>query len=131
MAALKDSSCLRLLAAGVLAPGMVMAQPGAPYPVKPVRVIVAQPAGGNADIQARLFGAKLSESLGKQFIVDNRPGRHIAWTLAGKSPADGYTVLAVLPDFTFAPALYSNLPVDPLRDFAPISLMTQTPYLLV
>jgi tripartite-type tricarboxylate transporter receptor subunit TctC len=123
-----------VLVAG-LVPGLALGQGAAvrgdDYPVKPVRVIVAQPAGGNADAQARLFAARLSESLGRQFIVDNRPGRHIAWTIAGKSPADGYTLLAVLPDFIFAPALYSNLPVDPLKDFAPISLMTQTPYLLV
>jgi tripartite-type tricarboxylate transporter receptor subunit TctC len=101
------------------------------YPVKPVRVVVAQGAGGNADVQARLFGARLSERLGRQFIVDNRPGRHVAWTLVAKAPADGYTLLAVLPDFTYAPALFGNLPVDPARDFAPVSLMSRTPYLLV
>jgi tripartite-type tricarboxylate transporter receptor subunit TctC len=101
------------------------------YPGKPVRVIVAQAVGGNADSQARLFATKLSESLGRQFIVDNRPGRHIAWTLAAKAPADGYTLLVVLPDLTYAPALFRNLQVDPLKDFEPISLMSRTPYLLV
>jgi tripartite-type tricarboxylate transporter receptor subunit TctC len=101
------------------------------YPEKPVRVIVAQGVGGNADTQARLFATKLGESLGRQFIVDNRPGRHIAWTLAAKAPADGYTLLVVLPDLTYAPALFKNLPVDPLKDFEPVSLMSRTPYLLV
>jgi tripartite-type tricarboxylate transporter receptor subunit TctC len=101
------------------------------YPEKPVRVIVAQGVGGNADTQARLFAAKLGEALGRQFIVDNRPGRHIAWTLAAKAPADGYTLLVVLPDLTYAPALFKNLPVDPLKDFEPVSLMSRTPYLLV
>jgi len=101
------------------------------YPARPVRVIVAQTAGGNADAQARLFATRLSDRLGKQFIVDNRPGRYVAWLIAKKSSADGYTLLAVLPDLTYAPALDRHLPVDPVRDFAPISLMTQTPYLLV
>ena len=120
-------------AMGLMAPGF--AQDGGiaatRYPEKPVRVIVAQAVGGNADTQARLFATKLSESLGRQFIVDNRPGRHIAWTLAAKAPADGYTLLVVLPDLTYAPALFRNLPVDPLKDFEPISLMSRTPYLLV
>lgn len=101
------------------------------YPMKPVRVIVAQPAGGNADTQARLFATKLSERMGRQFVVDNRPGRNIAWSIVARAPADGYTLLAILPDFIYAPALYKNLPVDPIRDFAPLSLMTRTPYLLV
>jgi tripartite-type tricarboxylate transporter receptor subunit TctC len=106
------------------------ARPG-DYPAKPVRVVVAQAAGGNADTQARLFAARLSGSLGKQFVVDNRPGRHISWTLVANAPADGYTLLVVLPDLTYAPALFKNLPIDPIRDFAPISLMSRTPYLLV
>jgi tripartite-type tricarboxylate transporter receptor subunit TctC len=131
----KASICFAFLSLTVAAGAR--AQPTAPgseaerYPGKPVRVIVAQAVGGSADSQARLFARKLSESLGRQFIVDNRPGRHIAWTLAAKAPADGYTLLVVLPDLTYAPALFSNLPVDPLSDFAPISLMSRTPYLLV
>ena len=126
-------------AASVVAAGMMpclafsqgSTGPADGYPARPVRVVVAQGAGGNADVQARLFAAKLGESLGRQFIVDNRPGRHISWTLVAKAPADGYTLLVVLPDFIYAPALFSNLPVDPARDFAPISLMSRTPYLLV
>ena len=118
-----------------MAPCFALAQgsalPAAAYPAKPVRVVVAQAAGGNADVQARLFATKVADSLGRQFIVDYRPGRHISWTLVGKAPADGYTLLVVLPDFTYAPALFGNLPVDPAKDFAPISLLTRTPYLLV
>jgi tripartite-type tricarboxylate transporter receptor subunit TctC len=118
-----------------MVPYLAFAQGSVPgagdYPAKPVRVVVAQGAGGNADSQARLFATKLSESLGRQFIVDNRPGRHISWTLVAKAPPDGYTLLVILPDFTYAPALFKNLPVDPIKDFAPISLMSRTPYLLV
>src|SRR5689334_23051824 len=101
---MKRSCCRKIvvIAAAVLLPGAVGAPGAAGYPQKPVRVIVAQGAGGNADVQARLFGARLSESLGRQFVVDNRPGRHIAWTLVARAPADGYTLLVVLPDFTYA-----------------------------
>lgn len=95
-----------------------------------MRVIVAQGAGGSVDVQSRLFAAKLSESLGRQFIVDNRPGRNIAWEIVARAAPDGYTLLAIVPDFTFAPALYRNLPVDPIKDFAPVSLTSRAPYLL-
>jgi tripartite-type tricarboxylate transporter receptor subunit TctC len=100
------------------------------YPSKPVRIVTAQGAGGSADVQARLFAGKLSESLGRQFIVDNRPGLSIALPIVARSAADGYTLLTVLPDFTFAPALYRSFPVDPGKDFAPIALVSRAPYLL-
>ncbi|MBI3043422.1 MAG: tripartite tricarboxylate transporter substrate binding protein [Betaproteobacteria bacterium] len=129
---MKSIPVVAALAAAVLFSGVAAAQGAAAgYPARPVRVLVAQTAGGNADAQARLFAARLGDSLGRQFVVDNRPGRYIAWSIAAKSPTDGYTLLAVLPDLTYAPALDRNLPIDPTRDFAPISLMTQTPYLLV
>ena len=108
-----------------------LAQSAAQFPAKPVRVVVAQSAGGNTDAQARIFSNRLSESLGKQFVVDNRPGRYIAWSLAAKAPADGYTLLVVIADLIYGPAVYKDMPVDPVRDFAPVSLMSRTPYLLV
>ena len=120
-----------MLAACVFCPRPVFAQDAAAsYPAKPVRVIVAQGAGGSVDVQSRFFAAKLSERLGRSFIVDNRPGRSIAWEIVARAVPDGYTLLAVVPDFTFAPALYSNLPADPIKDFAPISLTSRAPYLL-
>jgi tripartite-type tricarboxylate transporter receptor subunit TctC len=120
--------------AGTLA-GAVPARAAAPFPVKPVRVIVPQAPGGATDIQARLFAAKMSEALGQQFIVDNRAGGGaaaiVAFSMAAKANPDGYTLLAVIPSFTFSPALYRNYPVDPVKDFAPVSWMTRAPYLLV
>lgn len=110
------------------------AQPGV-FPQKPVRVVVPQAPGGATDIQARLFAAKMSQALGQQFIVDNRSGGGAAAVLAfstvAKANPDGYTLLAVIPSFTFSPALYPAYPVDPVRDFAPVSLLTRAPYLLV
>jgi len=103
----------------------------AAYPSKPVRVIVAQAAGGSADLVTRLFASKVGESLGRQFIIENNPGRDLAWTAVARARPDGYTLMPVLPDFTFAPALFPNLPVSPLKDYAPISLMSRAPYLMV
>ena len=125
-----------VIAATTALPCAVLAQSAAGFPSKPVRVVIAQPPGGAIDIQARLFTAKMSENLGQQFIVDNRGGSAgVAGITAFKTVInavpDGYTLLAVNPDFTFAPALYKNYPIDPIKDFAPVSLATRAPYLLV
>ncbi len=110
-----------------------IAQDTADYPSKPVRIIVAQATGGGTDIQARLFSAKLSENLGRQFLVENRigAGNTIGFGYVAKAAPDGYTLAAITPSFTFSPALYRNLPYDPVKDFAPISNVTQAPYLLL
>jgi len=121
--------------AATLLSGAAGAQPSTQFPTKPVRVVVPQAPGGATDIQARLFAAKMTQALGQQFIVDNRSGGGAAAVLAfsnvAKSNPDGYTLLAIIPSFTFSPALYRNYPVDPVKDFAPVSLMTRAPYLLV
>jgi len=105
------------------------------FPARPVRVVVPQATGGATDIQARLFAAKMSQNLGQQFIVDNRAGGGaagiIALTTVARAAPDGHTLLAVVPSFTFSPALHKNYPVDPIKDFAPVSWMTRAPYLLV
>jgi tripartite-type tricarboxylate transporter receptor subunit TctC len=128
----------RLLQAIALAlglPAVVCAQGAAQFPSKPVRVIVPQGPGGATDIQARLFSSRMTQRLGQQFIVDNRAGGGaagvVAYTLAARANPDGYTLLAIIPSFTFSPALYKNYPIDPDRDFIPVSLLTRAPYLLV
>src|SRR5690349_14456966 len=97
---------------------------GQAYPTKAVRMIVPSIAGGNADIQARYIAERLSEALGKQFVVDNRGGAAgiIGIELAARSPADGYTVMLVANTFTVAPSLFQKLPYDSIRDFQPVSL---------
>ena len=130
--------CGAVLVAALTAalPGAAAA-PGATgsFPAKPVRVVVPQATGGATDIQARLFAARMSQNLGQQFIVDNRAGGGaagiIALTTVARAAPDGYTLLAVVPSFTFSPALHKNYPVDPIKDFAPVSWMTRAPYLLV
>lgn len=105
-----------------------------PYPVKPLRCVVPYPPGGPTDIIGRAIGQKLSERLGQPVIIDNRAGaagtigsEHVA-----RSTADGYTLLWGTPGtHGIAPSLHPKLPYDPLRDFAPITLIALGTNLLV
>ncbi|MBI3918914.1 MAG: tripartite tricarboxylate transporter substrate binding protein [Betaproteobacteria bacterium] len=118
----------------LLAPCAVCAQrPADSYPARPVRIVVGLAPGGATDIQARLFAQKLSENIGRSFVVENRTGAggSIAYAQVAKSPPDGYTLLAVASGFSITPAIYSKLTYDPVRDFAPISLVVQAPLLLL
>jgi tripartite-type tricarboxylate transporter receptor subunit TctC len=102
------------------------------YPVKPIRVIVPFPAGGTSDILARAVGQKLSEEWKQQVIVDNRPGAgaNIGAELVAKAAPDGYTLLLASTIHTINPSLYSKLGYDPVRDFAPITLIAATSQVL-
>jgi tripartite-type tricarboxylate transporter receptor subunit TctC len=104
------------------------------YPSRPVRLIVPFPAGGGADIFARLIGRKLGEGLGQQIVADNRAGASgiIGCELAARAAPDGYTILmATTGTHTTNPAVYARLPYDPVKDFAPISLVAESPFVLI
>jgi tripartite-type tricarboxylate transporter receptor subunit TctC len=103
------------------------------YPTRPVRVLVGFPPGGGTDIMARLLTPKLSEYLGQQFVVENRPGAttNIATDMVAKSAPDGHTLLFTTSAIAINMSLYKNLPFDALRDFAPISVFAESPNLLV
>jgi len=103
------------------------------YPAGPVRVIVPFPPGGGVDGTGRLISQKLAEALGKQFIVDNRPGANgmIGSELAAKAAKDGYTLMVNGANFVTTPSLYARATYDPLRDFDPISLIALAPNVLV
>jgi tripartite-type tricarboxylate transporter receptor subunit TctC len=120
-----------LAAISLLALFTVFRQPAAAqsYPVKPVRVIVAQAPGGASDLLIRLLAQRLSETLGQQFIVDNRPGAggNIGAEIAAKAAPDGYSLFMVSAPHTAAPSLYSKLSYSLLRDFAPISMLGSEP----
>ena len=105
----------------------------AAYPTKPIRVIAGFPPGSGADITARVIGAKLGDALGQQVVVDNRPGAgsNIAAEIAAKSPADGYALFIGTVANTINATLYSKLPFDFARDFAPVALTTAAPNVLV
>ena len=104
------------------------------YPAKPVRLIVADAAGGAPDQLGRILAQKLAEGLGQQFIVDNRPGAAgvLGADIAARSPADGYTLLLTTTSiYAILPRLKKNLPYDPARDFIAISRIATASNVLV
>jgi tripartite-type tricarboxylate transporter receptor subunit TctC len=103
------------------------------YPTKPIRLIVGFPPGGSNDIVARQLAPKLSQLLGSQVIVDNRPGANatIGTELVAKSPPDGYTLtLGSASPLAITPFTFANIPYDTLRDFAPIGTVASTPEMI-
>ena len=109
-------------------------QAQADYPNKPIRMIVGFPAGGSTDIVGRIVAQKLGERLGQSIIVDNRGGAGgtIGADLASKASPDGYNIsIGTTSTHAVAAGAYSKLPYDPIKSFAPISLVAITPYLLV
>lgn len=103
------------------------------YPSRTARIVVGFPAGGATDIQARLMGEWLTERLGQQFIVENKPGAsgNIGTETVAKSPADGYTLLQVVTPHAINAALYSNLSFDFMRDIAPVICAARLAYVVV
>ncbi len=104
----------------------------APYPNKPIRMIVPLAAGGPSDTTARIISPKLSEVIGQNVIVDNRPGASgiIGTEIGLKSAPDGYTILLVSNTISLNPAIFRKLPYDNERDMTPVSLLAATPYAL-
>ena len=105
----------------------------AQWPAKPVRIVVSYPAGGGADITARLLAPRLSEALKQQVVVENRGGAGgaIGGDAVAKSAPDGYTFLLDAANHAVNPSLQTKLPFDTLKDLAPVSLLVQVPNVLV
>ena len=108
-------------------------QPAVPYPAKLVRVINPVAAGGNQDVVARVYAEQFSRHLGQQFVVESRPGNSaIVGTRLVKSAApDGYTLLAISNTFARTPAIIKDAGYDPIKDFAAISITSDTPLVFV
>ncbi len=104
-----------------------------PYPARPIRLVVSFAAGGGVDLVARLLGQKLSEAWNQQVVIDNRPGAggNVSAELVAKSPADGYTLYMSSASVVVNASLYKTLPYDPLRDFAPVTLLVSAHNVLV
>ncbi|HTD89536.1 MAG TPA: tripartite tricarboxylate transporter substrate binding protein [Burkholderiales bacterium] len=103
-----------------------------PYPSKPIRFVVGFGAGGGNDMIARTLGRKLTESMGQQVVVDNRSGGAgiVAAVTVSKAPPDGYTLFAgSISTLATNVSMHSKLPYDPVRDFAPVTTTTLSPYL--
>ena len=124
-----------LLALALWTHAAVFAQPAATqsYPNRPVRMLVGFPPGGGVDINGRLAASKLTEYLGQQFIVENRPGAgtNIANEFVAKAAPDGYTLLFNSPAVAINMSLYKNPPYDALRDFAGVSIFSESTNILV
>lgn len=103
------------------------------YPAKAIRFVVGTSAGGGGDVIGRIYGAALSQTLGQQVVVDNRPGAgsNIAAEIVAKAPADGYTLFEVSITHAVNASLYRNLPFDLLRDFAAVTQLASSPQMLV
>jgi tripartite-type tricarboxylate transporter receptor subunit TctC len=103
------------------------------YPSKPVRIVVPFAPGGGTDVIARHLATGMSESMKRQFIVDNRAGANgiVGTEIVARAPADGYTLLFVSSPHSVNPSMHAKLPYDTLRDFAPISMVASSPYILV
>ena len=103
------------------------------YPVKPIRIIVGSSAGGGGDTMARLVAQPMTTALGQQVVIDNRPGAggNIGADIVAKAPGDGYTLLFVFSGHVVNPSLYSKLPFDTVRDFAPVTMLSRNESMLV
>jgi tripartite-type tricarboxylate transporter receptor subunit TctC len=123
------------LAVGIVA-GLALAGPAKAqdYPSKPIRLVVPFAAGGATDVLARLVGERLTASLGQQVVVDNRPGAggNIGSDLVARAEPDGYTILmGAVGTHAINPSLYPKMPYDPVKDFAPVTLVASVPNVLV
>jgi len=124
---------------GAIAAGGILAMtplyaPAQSYPVKPIRIIVPFAVGGSSDIMARGLGRQLAEQMGAQVVVENRPGGGggPAMQAVATSPADGHTLLyGTIGTNSVAPLLFRNLPVDPIRDLQPVSILALNPSVLI
>jgi len=103
------------------------------YPVRPIRLVVSFAAGGGVDLVARLIGQKLSEAWSQQVVIDNRPGAggNVSAELVAKSLPDGYTIYLSSASVVVNASLYKALPYDPLKDFAPVTLLVNAHNVLV
>lgn len=104
------------------------------YPTKPIRLIIGFPAGGGTDVTARTITQRLSEKFGQPIVIDYRPGAGgtVGNGIAAKATPDGYTwLMSATGPHVIAPSLYRTLPYDPFRDYAPIAMVSTSPYLLL
>jgi tripartite-type tricarboxylate transporter receptor subunit TctC len=127
MASRRTAICL--IAIGISATASIPGASAADYPARPVRWVVGYPPGGATDIIARLIGQRLSERLGQQFVIENKPGagNNIATEAVINAEPDGYTVLLVNPANYINATLYTNLKFNVVRDIAPIAAFNRVP----
>jgi tripartite-type tricarboxylate transporter receptor subunit TctC len=125
--------CLMAAASFVIAVLPLAAQSQTAYPTRNIRVIVPSPTGGPSDIVARLLGDKLAASLGKQIVIDNRVGASqiVGSAIVAKADPDGYTLLQAAANMAIMPITVPDLPFDPIKSFAPVTMTHITPYVFI
>src|SRR5215470_4849097 len=118
---------------GLVGASVAVAARAETYPARNVRIVVPFGAGGPTDVIARTAAQKLSDRLGQQFYIENLPGAggNTGTATAARAPADGYTLLVMSTGFLVNPSLYAKVPYDPIKDFAPISLLAASPNVLM
>ena len=124
--------CLSVFICG-FTPAFAASAQAQPYPNKPIRMIVVSAPAGSTDLLARSVGRALTESMGQTIVLDNKPGGGgiIASETLAKAPPDGYTILMPNTSHSVLPSLHAKLPYDPIKDFAPVSLVALTHSLLL
>lgn len=127
------AAVLQLLFAAALLLGGISTASAEGYPARPVRVVVGFPAGGPTDAIARMVSQKLSDALGQQFFVENvgGAGGNTAAGQVARATPDGYTIMAISTGFVVNPSLYAKVPYDPIKDFAPVTLVAASPNVVV
>ncbi len=125
----KNFRNLSLLVLGSLVGSLAFAQASGNYPSKPVTLVVTYPPGGGADAMARLLAPKMSEALGQNVVVDNKPGAggQIGAAAVAKAAPDGYTLMLDASSFAVNPSLYPKLPYDPMKAFKPVGVVALFP----
>ena len=129
---MKKSTCGWVIACCLAGPSAFAQAPG--FPTKPVRWVVPFPPGGSADLMARMTAPELGKALGQQVVIENRPGASaiVGAEYVAKAAADGHTILQCnVGQFTINPSLYPKLPYNPLRDFAPITVIASIDNVMV
>jgi tripartite-type tricarboxylate transporter receptor subunit TctC len=124
----------RLILIAVVAFAAALPAAAQSYPQRPVRFVVPYAPGGSTDTLARSMGSRMSELLGQQVVVDNRPGANgdIGMAIVARAPADGYSiVLGYIANLAIGPSLYEKMPYDPVKDFAPITQVAGAPNIFV
>src|SRR3972149_4526345 len=120
------------VAAGVMLAVSAPSASAQDWPSKPVRILSGFGAGGGTDVATRILADGLSESLGQQFVVENRPGAGgtIAGGLVAKAPKDGYTAVAISMGHSVSAVMVKNVPYDPVKDFAPVGIFTNSAFVV-
>ena len=126
-------ACCAVLLANAVLCGIEAHAQAQGFPRKPVRWIVPTPPGGGADTLARVLAQKLTERWGQPVVIENRAGAGgiIGIEAAARAPADGYTILMGVSNFTINAAIREKLPYDPVKDFVPVTLLANQPFLLL